>query len=139
MRRFSLVFLLAAATPLFAWGPEGHSLIARIALTQLTPAARARVDEILGPERTLPSISSWADEVRRARPETANWHFVDIPISRAHLDMAHDCPKDDCIIAEIAVLRHKLQDPDTTANDRREALMFLVHFIGDMHEPLHCT
>jgi S1/P1 Nuclease len=139
LHRVAVVALLAGALPLFAWGPEGHSLVARIALSQLTAATRARVDEILGPDRTLPSIASWADEVRRARPETGNWHFIDIPISKAHLDMARDCPKDNCVIAEIAVLRRKLQDPAIAPDERRESLMFLVHFIGDMHEPLHCA
>src|SRR5689334_2098741 len=128
MSHFAALAFLAGATPLLGWGPEGHALVARIAATQLTPAAAARVAEILGPDRTLPSVASWADEVRRNRPDTANWHFIDIPISHKHLDMARDCPKNDCILAEIAVLRRKLQDPATTPDDRREALMFLVHF-----------
>ena len=56
-------------------GARGHSLVARIAQAQLTPAARARVDEILGPDTTMVSIASWADEVRRSRPDTAPWHL----------------------------------------------------------------
>ncbi|HYW45739.1 MAG TPA: S1/P1 nuclease [Bryobacteraceae bacterium] len=108
-------------------------------MTQLTPAARARVEEILGPDRTMASVASWADEVRRSRPETAPWHFVDIPINQTHLDMQRDCAKGDCIVGEIAVLRQKLQDPAIAPDQRREALMFLIHFIGDMHQPLHCS
>ncbi len=122
-----------------AWGPEGHSLVARIAEAQLTPAARARVTAILAPGQTLASIASWADEVRRSRPETANWHFIDIPIDQSHLDMARDCPKGDCVITKIADLRKTLLNPATPPAQQREALMFLVHFIGDMHQPLHCS
>ncbi|MBZ5622652.1 MAG: S1/P1 nuclease [Acidobacteriia bacterium] len=122
-----------------AWGPEGHSLVARIADAQLTPATRARVTAILAPGQTMASIASWADEARRTRADTAPWHFIDIPISQSHLDMARDCPKNACIIAEIADLRKTLEDPATPADRQREALMFLVHFIGDMHEPLHCS
>jgi len=123
----------------FGWGGEGHILIARIAYDQLTPAVRQRIAEILGPDKTLPSISSWADEVRRSRPDTANWHFIDIPINKPHLDMDRDCPKGDCVLAKIEDFRKALKDPAIPADQRREDLMFLVHFVGDMHQPLHCS
>jgi hypothetical protein len=97
------------------------------------------VAAILAPGQTMASIASWADEIRRSRPETANWHFIDIPIDQPHLDMARDCAKDDCVIAKIADLRKTLRNPATPADQQREALMFLVHFIGDMHQPLHCS
>jgi len=130
---------LAAAAPLFAWGPEGHALVARIAEAQLTPAAHARVIEILGPNATMASVSSWADDVRRSRRETEHWHFIDIPIDKPHLDMARDCPKGDCVIAKIADFRKALADPSTPAPARREALLFTIHLVGDMHQPLHCS
>jgi nuclease S1 len=139
MRVIACAAMAISTLPAWAWGPEGHSLVSRIALTQLTPAARTRVAEILGPERTLVSIASWADDTRRARPETAGWHFIDIPIHEAHLSMERDCAKGDCIVAKIDGLRRTLRDPATPPEQRREALMFLVHFIGDMHEPLHCS
>ena len=139
MRPVALAALFASGVTALAWGPEGHSLVARIADVQLTPAARARVAAILAPGQSMASIASWADEVRRSRPETANWHFIDIPIDQPHLDMARDCPKDDCVIGKIADLRKTLMDPATPPGQQREALMFLVHFIGDMHQPLHCS
>jgi hypothetical protein len=98
-----------------------------------------RVAAILAPGETLSSVASWADEVRRSRSETAPWHYVDIPIDQPHLDMARDCPKNDCVVAKIADLRKTLLNPATPAGEQREALMFLVHFIGDMHQPLHCA
>jgi hypothetical protein len=139
MRRFATIALFASSVSCLAWGPEGHSLVGRIAETQLTPAAHARVSAILAPGETLASIASWADEVRRSRPETGAWHFIDIPIHQAHLDMTRDCPNGQCVIAKIADLRKKLRDPSTPPDQRREALMFLVHFVGDMHQPLHCS
>ena len=135
----SWLALAACILPAYGWGPEGHRLVARIAFDELTPAARDRVAAILAPDQTLTSISSWADEVRRSRPESEPWHYVDIPIDKPHLDMKRDCPKGACVIAEIARNRATLQDPSATAVQRREALMFLVHFIGDMHQPLHCS
>lgn len=131
--------LLIGASSCWAWGPEGHSLVARIAETQLTPAARARIAAILAPGQTIISIASWADEVRRSRPDTATWHYVDIPIQQKHLDLSRDCPEGNCVLAKIAEMRKKLMNPATPIEQQREALMYLVHFVGDMHQPLHCS
>jgi hypothetical protein len=106
---------------------------------QLTPAARARVVEILGPGKTMVSVASWADEVRRSRAETGPWHYVDIPNDKSHLDMERDCAKGDCVVSAISRLRQTLRDPATAPEQRREALMFIIHFVGDMHQPLHCS
>lgn len=138
MRKF-LVFLLAGCVSAFGWGGEGHSLIARIAWVQLTPAVQARVTEILGPNVSIQSISSWADNVRNQRRETGPWHYIDIPIDKPHLDMARDCAKGDCVLTKIEDFRKTLKDPAADPVQRREALMFLVHFVGDMHQPLHCA
>ena len=138
MRKF-LVGILCGSVCAFGWGGEGHSLIARIAWEEMTPTAKARVAEILGPGVTMASIASWADSVRNERRETGTWHYVDIPIDKPHLDMERDCPKGDCVLAKIEDFRKALKDPATPAVQRREALMFLVHFVGDMHQPLHCS
>ena len=125
--------------PAYGWGPEGHSLVARIATAELTPAAQAKVAELLGPGQTLASIASWADQVRRERANTGPWHYIDIPIDKPHMDMARDCPKGDCVVQQIAAQRIILAEPAATAVQRKEALMFIVHFVGDMHQPLHCS
>src|SRR5438270_13254518 len=139
MRKFSALMILAGFLPVFGWGPEGHNLVARLAEPRLTAAARARVAEILGPGAPLASVSSWPDQIRRARPETGPWHYVDIPIDQPHLDLARDCANHDCVIAKIEEFEKALSDPATAPEMRREALMFIVHFIGDMHQPLHCA
>jgi hypothetical protein len=131
--------LLVLCIPAFGWGPVGHSLIARIAETQLTPAARARVVEILGSGRSMTSVASWADEVRPTRRETAPWHFVNIPIGVSRFDAARDCRAGDCAISQIARLRALLRDRSASPEQRREALQFLIHFIGDLHQPLHSS
>jgi len=139
LMRKVLVSVLCGCLPAFGWGGEGHELIARIAWAQLTPAVQARVTAILGPNASLPSIASWADQVRSQRRETGPWHYIDIPIDKPHLDMARDCPKGDCVLAKIEDFQKALKDPATAPAARREALMFLVHFVGDMHQPLHCS
>jgi hypothetical protein len=139
MRSALFPCLLALAAPVFGWGPEGHSLVARIADAQLTSAARARVLEILGPGKSMASVASWPDEVRRARNESALWHYVDVPIEKSHLDMERDCAKGDCVVSAIARFRQQMHDPSASPDQRREALMFVIHFIGDMHQPLHSS
>ena len=139
MRSLVVVVGLCGSLPAFGWGPEGHSLVARLAAARLTPVAAAKVAEILGPGNTLPSISSWADSVRRARAESGPWHYIDIPINKPHLDMERDCAKGNCVIAKIEDFEKVLANPAATPVQRREALMFVVHFVGDMHQPLHCS
>src|SRR5256885_1050309 len=139
MRRFAAFACLVAIAPAFGWGPEGHNLVARLAAVRLTPAAAAKVAEILGPGVTLASISTWADQVRPSRTETGPWHYIDIPIDKVHLDMQRDCPKGVCVIAKIEDFEKVLAAPETPPKERKEALMFIVHFVGDMHQPLHCS
>src|SRR5271166_2082057 len=123
--RLAVILVLCGSLPVFGWGPEGHSLVARLALAHLTPAAAARVAEILGTGVTLASISSWPDQIRRERETTGTWHYIDIPIDKPHLDMARDCPKDDCVIAKIEDFQKVLRDPAAAPAARREALLFL--------------
>src|SRR5215475_10147091 len=70
---------LAATTPALAWGPQGHEIVALIALQELTPAARVQVARLLGGPAMMVHDSNWADEIRDQRRDTGRWHFVDIP------------------------------------------------------------
>ena len=131
------LFLLPCQS--FGWGTKGHRIVGDIAEAHLSPAAKAGVQSLLGTD-TLATISTWADEVRRNRPETYNWHFVDIPADAKGYDAARDCrpsPKGDCVIAEIERARIVLADLNGRKDERIEALKFLVHFIGDIHQPMH--
>jgi hypothetical protein len=100
----ALALLLAPTTVAHPWGSEGHSIVAEIAQRHLTPAASEKVREILGGNISLASIASWADDVRPLRPQTYNWHFVDIPLSDTRYVASRDCeqsPKGDCAINAI--------------------------------------
>lgn len=139
MSKTAAFALLGVCLPAFGWGPEGHDLVARIALAQLSPAARAQVAEILGPGETIVSVSSWADEVRSSREETAPWHYIDVPIDQPNLNMTRDCPQGACVVAAIERFRNEVKNPATPPAERREALMFIIHFVGDLHQPLHSS
>ena len=138
---FAIALLFLPRYEAFAWGQEGHSIIAEIAQRRLSPAALAAINQILGGEVSLASISSWADDVRDQRPETYNWHFVDIPLNQTSYDQnlyCQDVPnRGDCVINAIERTRLMLADATATNNPRAEALKFLVHFVGDVHQPLH--
>lgn len=131
--------VLLAAFPLdfaFAWGEDGHSIVAEIAQRRLNDTARAAVDKVLK-HGSMASVANWADDVKfTARPETKAWHFVDIPLAAMGYDPATECKNDACVIAVLNTLKPQLQcgKDDQTKLD---ALRFVVHFVGDIHQPLH--
>lgn len=136
-----LLFFLMFPASAEAWGPTGHEIIARIAADNLTPAAHLRLSQILGGDAPALMVlnSSWADEIRSARPETASWHFVNIEVGSKAYDQKRDCPKDACVVRQIERDAGLLRDPRAPFAARREALFFLIHFVGDLHQPLHAA
>jgi hypothetical protein len=135
----ALALTLFVASNALGWGREGHEVVAIIAERHLNARARERVRQILGPEVSLAAVSTWADEIRPSRPETAPWHYIDIPLNASAIDPARDCQDGDCVTAVItrfvAVLRDNASSPDA----KSEALKFVVHFVADLHQPLHCA
>lgn len=124
--------------PGLAWGPQGHRVVAVIAQMNLTPQARDKVNALLGPYNSLGAISSWADDTRVDFAETVPWHYIDIPLDSNAIDLASQCPQGNCVVAQIEKFEGILKDPHASETDRRMALEFLVHFVGDLHQPLHC-
>jgi hypothetical protein len=90
----------------------------------------------LGAE-SLEDVSVWADDIRRERPDTGPWHFINIPIKVKRGFIASFCPVNGCVTRRIPELIAVLRSPQSSPESRVEALKFLVHFIGDMHQPLH--
>jgi nuclease S1 len=151
------IFFVSSSITGFAWGNDGHRAVARIAWSRLTPAAQARINTLLANDPQLATcqanhlsiatprdrfvcIATWADDVRDARPETRLWHFVDIPLDVPTYLATRDCVQTDggdCVIKAIERQFAILTNPNADANSRSEALKFIVHFVGDMHQPLH--
>lgn len=131
----------------WAWGREGHRLTALVAEEYLTPAAKAQVAQLLGKE-TLADAAPWADSYRADHPETGPWHYVDIPKAAANFDRSRDCPISkadpkspwrDCVTDRILYFEGRLGDESLSTEDRAFALKFLVHLIGDIHQPFHAV
>ncbi|MBT9445624.1 MAG: S1/P1 nuclease [Hyphomonadaceae bacterium] len=146
----TMMFLACAAAPALAWGGQGHRLIAELAYARLTPAARAEADRLLatGAARqvdgcmlvTFADAATWPDCARSRDPFRATYeeHFDDIPLFGRTAKRAY-CPNRVC--ATEAIKRHRAVLADRRASDgaRLEALSFLVHYIGDIHQPLHAA
>ncbi len=138
VRLFALLLLCFWAAPSSnAWGPDGHWIVGRIAEDHLSPNVAKRLSLLFGGSISLAEVANWADEIRPDRPETAAWHFINIPPAATELDLKRDCPADDCVTIQIrravGILRLGMRDAD----ERQEALKFLVHLVGDLHQPLH--
>jgi nuclease S1 len=134
-----LVLAVAAASPLNAeaWGGEAHRLIAELAETRLTDAARAEVNRLLAqePGATLVSISTWADEFRS--PSTAAWHYVNLPRdSGCRYASQQSCVQGKCVVGaverQVEVLASAQPD-----EERLRALKYVTHLVPDAHQPLH--
>ncbi len=128
-----LTFLMSNV---YAWGKDGHQVVAGLADTQLSVKARAEVDRLLAlePGQTLIAISTWADEHRN--PATAPWHYANFPRSTCTYDALRDCPDGNCVVGAIA---KQLEVLSSNAPDdvRLKALKYVVHFEADVHQPLH--
>lgn len=115
-------------------------MVVHLAWLDLTPVAKAHIRELLNPGESLEQFASWADDIRPRRLETSRWHFIDIPITARHTgpdDWKAYCPHDDCVVAQINRMMIRVRDHSLSRDQRREALFFLIHFVGDVHQPLH--
>lgn len=128
---------LATSGACWAWGADGHRLIAEYADARLSPAARVQVGRLLAlePGATLASVSTWADEVRS--PTTAAWHYLNFPRDAdCRYNGDRMCLQGNCVVGaierQLAVLAS-----EAPAERRLLALKYVVHFVGDVHQPLH--
>lgn len=111
-------------------------MIASVAQEHLTDPARLQVERLLAsePGSTLQSISTWADEHRS--PSTSRWHYVNFPRDSCSYDAIRDCTDGKCIVAAIDAQTAILAS-DASDAKRLLALKYLVHLVGDVHQPLH--
>lgn len=157
--------LLVACLPTagLAWGYQGHEVIAALAWQYMTPRARSQAQALLARDAdalTLPDFihrASWADAYRKVQTNTGPWHYVDIPLSEAdtfaHAGRAEaalcpypnlngpaaspNAPAGDCVADKILQFEAELKDKRTLMPERIMALKFLIHLVGDIHQPLH--
>ncbi|MBP8230946.1 MAG: hypothetical protein KAY22_01430 [Rhizorhabdus sp.] len=144
-----LAALLGTATPAHAWWEYGHETVATIAMASVKPQTRARIGRLLArsdlletptcPARTIEQASVWADCVKTLKDRYSyayNWHYQNIDVCRP-FDLKANCPDGNCVARQIERDVRLLADRSQPVRVRVEALVFLVHFMGDLHQPLH--
>jgi len=161
-----LALPMLAALPqfAFAWGDDGHKTVALIAQQCLTKPAKIAVDAMLAADtddltaHDFASEATWADKYRDENnrhdhyKETQNWHFTDIEIDNPDITaacfgqqplpphtLASNGPAPACAVDKVGQFGAELADPATDAEERVMALKFIMHFVGDLHQPLHSS
>jgi hypothetical protein len=143
--RYRTVLLFALLCPAIAsaWGPDGHRIVGELAQRQLTPQAAAAVADLLRGEQepSLAGVANWADTLRQSDPDrfkkTQKWHYDDFPRGDCDFVPPRDCPDGNCVIEQIPAQEKILADTTQPRQARIDALKFLVHFVGDVHQPFH--
>jgi hypothetical protein len=142
-----MLALLFCPLSAWAWGPDGHKIVAVIAADNLTPAAQSHVASILGVSADRKSIAT-AMEAASNRPDnefreedksTAPWHFIDICLQDRRTDVAARCPDGKCVTGKIDEYSKRLKDGSYDRWNAAGDLAFLIHFVGDIHQPLHAA
>lgn len=137
------------ATPAAAFWEYGHETVATIAYKNVKPETRRAIDRLLAreglletptcPAKTIEQASVWADCIKPlgARFSYAyNWHYQNVHICKP-FTLKGNCPDGNCVSAQIERDVKLLQDPKVPVREKVMALAFLVHFVGDLHQPLH--
>jgi nuclease S1 len=118
----------------WSWSRIGHRVAAQMAEARLSPRALAAVHDLLGPGGNLADVANWADEHRNS--SSGAWHYVDVPISEPRYATKF-CPSKGCVVSKIKDFKHVLRDPTANSVEKQQALKYLIHFIADLHQPLH--
>lgn len=126
---------------LMAFGFKGHQIIATIAGQRLSNRARAEVVRLLGgdPVKSMVAASTWADEIRSdsTYDYARSFHYVNLPPDATEYQADRDCPNQACVVGAIERYEAVLSDPSASLTEQQEALKFLIHFVADLHQPLH--
>ena len=149
----SVLATLFAVPSARAWGCKGHQTVALIAEKHLTPEAKELVFSLLSANPIDPQVkrycgtavsdpmgdvSTWADDVRAER-KNGPWHYIDIPRGAARGPIEGFCGKEGCVVSALAEQVAILKDKSASGAKRADAIRYIIHFVGDLHQPLHST
>src|SRR5689334_13254176 len=125
------------------WGSEGHMVVSQMAYNHLTPAVKARCDALIAVPLTNASSSTsnfvtaavWADDFK-SQLGTAIWHYIDLPFSLDGTDTSGFVPASFDVVQAINLCVSNLASAATTETDKATALRYILHFVGDIQQPL---
>ena len=148
-----LVMSFCVAPSARSWGCKGHQTVALMAEKHLTPEARQFVEKLLAENPIDPKLrrycgnvtndllvdaATWPDDVRSER-HNGPWHYIDIPRGKHKGSLEEYCGADGCVTRAIEEQRAILKDKSADPVKHAEAIRYLIHFVGDLHQPLHVT
>ncbi|MBB1361155.1 S1/P1 nuclease [Shewanella sp. SR44-4] len=132
----SVLFTLTFSLPAKAFGQLGHRIVGQIAQANLSPTAQQKINQLTGGE-SLAQMSTWADEIRsdNAWDRAAPWHYISIEDDESWKTVKRNADGD--IIESLQRFEKILVNPKVSQQEKWQALAFYVHFVGDIHQPLH--
>ena len=138
---FTLLVILMIPVLSHAWGKDGHAVVADVAQHYLNKTASEKVRQLLSVmgAKDMSDVASYADQYRSHHRETGPWHYVDIPLTADNYVPSRDCPDNNCVIDVINNFKQVLNNKSLDDSTRAYALAFLIHFVGDLHQPLHAS
>jgi hypothetical protein len=164
MRRGFLIGVMALVMTtgrIEAWGSDGHEIVARIAAHHLTKNTRAAIAKLLNLDTEIPTLAldptpdaladamaiaaTWPDRINKTKTGTSAWHFIDIGLKEGQEAIAKRCgAARNCATGKIAefqlsIRANKSISSQTTTFEPFEELKFLIHLVGDIHQPLHAA
>ena|SRR3990167_2315581 len=144
MKYLFLIFTLFLTPTVFAWNSVGHRIIAQIAYDQLTPVAKQQVDALTKinfhspyPSARFLRAAVWPDQIKRKTSQYNTWHYINLPYVKNGVTPA--AVNSENVVTEITRAEKIIEDKQNSPARRAEYLSFLIHFVGDIHQPLHCT
>lgn len=138
----STMVVSLATQKVWAWGKTGHEAVAMVAEGALDAKTKAKVNKILQ-DMSMVDASTWPDKVKHTGPwnHSGPYHFADMNDSQTYLDMIDELPakarKSGDVIRALAKAEDVLRDSSSSADQKRYSLSFMIHLIGDLHQPLH--
>ena len=149
------LFLLFSPVQAWPWGCEGHQAVAMIAEKHMNAHALEMANKVLQSAPIDPALprfcvgagldlmadsATWPDDLRKVRPEASPWHYIDIPRDAPRSALAESCPASaGCVTSAIEHQIELVRSDGTDPRVRADALRFVIHFVGDIHQPLHCV
>lgn len=139
---FTLLFFLS---PLYAWNETGHMLVAKIAYEKLKPGVRSKIDHLIGylnqeygEIKTFPQAAVWADKLRGQQLDVyTHWHYINQPLIKEGGNPNVNIIESDNAMWAIQKIRAFVSNEKANPYERARFLAFLVHIVGDIHQPLH--
>lgn len=135
-KKLLVLALVCFSVNAHAWGKKGHRIVGEIAQLNLTPQAKKGVSALLNGE-SLSRVATWADEIKsnRSYDYASPWHYVNYPFDKQYFDQKRDSHGD--VLEALYRMEETLKSKTSTQTQKQEALKFLVHFMGDLHQPMH--